>query len=181
MQLRFSTCLGIPVMEEQTNEPIGVLSGIVLHPDTGKVEGFFVRTGGLFSSFSLFLPSSDIARFGVRVSIRSRDSLAPPGEFLRIQPLLADRRTVLGQRIETKAGRTVGRCVDVQFDSVVMQLTWLFPRRFLRWGDPIPATDILRVTPQAIIVRGPRAEDIVEEISTEEQQQLLSVLPEVEG
>lgn len=181
MQRRFSTCLGIPVLEEHTNEVLGALSGIVLHPDTGKVEGFYVRTGGFFQTTPFFLPSSDIARFGVRVSIRSRDSLGPPGEFLRIQPLLSGRRTVLGQRIETSSGRFIGRCRDVQFDSVLMQLTWLFPRRFFRWGDPLSASDILRISSRAIIIRGTRVEDVLEEAIEEEHQGILAALPEMEG
>jgi hypothetical protein len=67
--------------------------------------------------------------------------------------MVASGRTILGQPIVTEGGSRLGRCCDVQFDTHFFQLEWLFPCRMLRWGVPIPARQILEVTPVAVVVR----------------------------
>lgn len=165
----------MPVFEEHSSVSLGTIDGMVLHPDSGRVEGFFVKVRGFLRSSILFLSSVDIARFGLRVTVRSREALAPPEEFLRIKSLLEDDRTILDQSIRTDDGTELGRCADVQFDTTTLQLTWIFPKKFLRWGIPIASKDILEVKKDAVIVRGT---DVAVE---EERGALLPVVPEVEG
>jgi sporulation protein YlmC with PRC-barrel domain len=178
MHVRFSTCLGLPVVAEDSEEALGTLSGIVLHPDTGKVEGFFVRVSRFLAAEELFLSSMDITRFGLRVGVRERDVLAPAGDFLRIQPLLSEERTILGQVIRTASGRVIGRCRDIQFETKSMHLTWLFPRRWFKWGTPISVREVLEVRPDAIIVRDP-ASPAVEKVLQDAQDRLLPIFPKV--
>ena len=177
MHLRFSTCVGITVLAEDTEEVIGTISGILLHPDRSTVEGFFVRRPGLLVSSLDFLSALDIARFGRRIIVRDAERVAPAEEFLRVAPLLRDLRTVLGQRIRMESGRLLGRCRDVQFENTTMRLTWIFPKRFLRWRDPIAARQILEVRPEAIIVRDPPA-PAVEKVITEAERKFVPLLPE---
>ncbi|MFH1444598.1 MAG: hypothetical protein ABIG34_04405 [Candidatus Peregrinibacteria bacterium] len=157
MQLRFSTCIGIPVKAEDTDEVVGSISGILLHPDRGTVEGFFVKVPSFFATTSLFLSAFDIIHFGRRILVRDHDRIGPMEDFLRVQSLLSDPRTVLGQHIRTESGLSIGQCRDVQFDTSTFRLTWIFSKRFFRWRAPISARDILEVRPEAIIVRDPPA------------------------
>ena len=79
--------------------------------------------------------------------------LAPAEEIVRLRPLLTDKRTILHQRIVTEGGQMLGRCGDVQFDTKLFMLEWLFPRKFMRWARPIPASSIIIVRNDAIVVR----------------------------
>ncbi len=154
MQSRFSTALGLPVVEEDSLHPLGMIDGILLHPDTGRVEGFFVAAPGFFSTHRLFLPVSAICRWSRRVTVRDADSLAPLDEHVRLARLADDPRNILGQRIITEGGRRLGVCADVQFDTTAFQLQWLFPKKYLLfWGVPVPAQTIAEVRPDAILVR----------------------------
>jgi hypothetical protein len=110
--------------------------------------------------------------------VRERDVLAPAGDFLRIQPLLSEERTILGQVIRTASGRVIGRCRDIQFETKSMHLTWLFPRRWFKWGTPISVREVLEVRPDAIIVRDP-ASPAVEKVLQDAQDRLLPILPKV--
>src|SRR5437870_58338 len=101
MHVRLSTALGMPVSTDDPPEMVGILSGVLLHPDTGKVEGFFVE-GGVEQH--LFLSSIDVRRWTNRVVIRSPDMLAPVEERIRLQPLLQDGRPLLHQPIRTESG-----------------------------------------------------------------------------
>ena len=175
--MRFTASVGLPVLEQETAEVLGRVSGMLLHPDTGRVEGFFIRTEGFFSSTDLFLSSLDIVHWGMRIIVRSRDALAPAEERVRLQPLLEGKRTILGQRIVTESGRTIGRCADVQFSTRDYVLQWLFPRRFWRWGLPIPASQIIEVRTDAIVVREPSA-SVPEKEAEEEEVAILPPMPE---
>jgi uncharacterized protein YrrD len=157
MQIRASVALGMPVVDEEAQEIVAFLSSPLILPDTGKIEGFFVISAGGLISGELFLSCSDIVAWGTRVHVLSFDRLSPPEELIRLQPLLDDPRPFLGQRIMTKRGKKViGICDDVQFDTRHFLVQWIFPKKFFFFhNDPLPTTEILEVTPEAIIIREP--------------------------
>ncbi|MDO8468689.1 MAG: hypothetical protein Q7S29_02935 [Candidatus Peribacter sp.] len=169
----------MPIRAEDTEEVIGTVRGILLHPDRGTVEGFFVRVPGAFSASSLFLSTFDVAHFGRSILVRDHDRVAPAADFIRVQPLLADPRTVLGQRIRTESGAVLGRCRDIQFETGSMRLVWLFPKRWFRWRNPVAVRDIVEISPEAIIVRDPPA--LVREKAAAEtgKMPLVPLLPEM--
>lgn len=153
MHVRLSMVLGTYVVEDQADTVLGRLSDIVLNPDTGVVVGFFVRGPGLFSS-PLFLSVMDIVAWGTVVHVRDEHRLCPPEDLVRLRSILADPRKVLSQRMETKKHVYLGVCQDIQFDTRQFVMEWLFPRKWLFFtGIPVAASDILEVTPKAIIIR----------------------------
>ena len=156
MHVRFSMVKGTWVVEDRFQTALGRIDEMLIDPDTGQVIGFFVAIPSFFSSEESFLPSVDILSWGTVVHVRDPDRLAPPEEVLRIAPILAGKRRILGQRIITeKAKSSLGRCCDVQFSTKRFTIEWLFPRKFFFSRTPIPASDIVRVTPAAIIVKEP--------------------------
>lgn len=179
MHVRVSTCLGMPIRAEDTEEVIGTVRGILLHPDHGTVEGFFVRVPGLFSSSSLFLSAFDIAHFGRTIIVRDHDRVAPASDFIRVQPLLSDPRTILGQRIRTESGLFLGHCRDIQLETGSMRFTWLFLKRWFRWRDPIAVSEIVEVRPEAVIVRDPPALVKEKVKAAAEKATLVPLLPEM--
>jgi len=141
--------MGLPLVEEGADGSIlGLLSGILIHPDTGRIEGFFVR-----SRSSLFVSSLDISRWGTRVYVRNADVVSPIEDRIRLQPLLEDTRTVLGQKVLSESGARFGKCHDVQFNTDTMHIEWIFPKKLFRWGVALPVAEILEVRPEAIIVK----------------------------
>lgn len=153
MHVRLLPSLGMPVVEDDTGDFLGELGGLLIDPDKGKIEGIFILVRGFFSGTEYFCLSDDIVRIGTRIGIRSADAVSLPEEFMRLQTLFADPRTILGQQIRTKSGRIIGRCDDLQFNTKSFRLEWMFPRRLWRWGVALPASEILEVLPDAIIVR----------------------------
>ena len=176
MHVRFSSCIGLPVVEEGDGETIGTISGMLIHPDTGKVEGFFVHRPGLFGSDHSFLSTLDILRWGMRVEVRTEDVLGSLEDHIRLQPLLLDPRPVLGQQMRTERGVVLGRCKDVQFDTKHFLTEWLFPKKFFRWGTPLPLGSVVEVRRDAIIMRDPLQK---ERPTVPEQSALIPQFPEV--
>jgi len=152
MHVRFSTVIGLPVIEDTGEQEIASLNGILLNPDLGKVEGFFVKVTGFMQSQELFLPVMDIVHWGNRVRVRDH-ALSDLQEFVRLQSLYEEGRSVLQQRILTENGTPLGVCGDVQFDTVSFYMEWIFPRKWFRWRTPLPVSSIVLVRQDAIIVR----------------------------
>ncbi len=147
------------VADDDEDEQIGVVDGILLHPDTGAVEGFFVHTGGMFlPTDTLFLSVSDILQWGMVLRVRDAERLAKPEEVIRVAERLHDPRRILGQKILLgEERRVIGRCRDVQFSTGLFSLEWLFPKKFFFAGKPIPVSAIVEVTEEGILVREPEA------------------------
>jgi uncharacterized protein YrrD len=153
MRTRYSTCVGLPVLEDGTEEVLGTLSGILIHPDMGRIEGFFVRIAGFLKNEEEFVSSQDIVHWGMRIRVSHADALGPLEERVRLHTLYEEDRPVLGQKIVAEGGAILGRCQDIQFETVTFRLEWLFPKKFWRWGLSVPVTAVIEVKPEAIIVR----------------------------
>jgi sporulation protein YlmC with PRC-barrel domain len=163
-------------VDEEMTEQIGMLSGILIHPDTGKIEGFFVHVPRFLHADQLFLSAMDILRWGTRIVVRDADVLSPLEDRVRLQTLLSDGRTFLGQDIITDTGRRLGRCSDVQFDTMHFDIQWIWPKRFWKLQTPLPVSLISEVRKDAIIVRDPST--AVSEKTEETETSILPSLPE---
>lgn len=162
-------------MEEGADSILGILSGILIHPDTGSIEGFFVHASAHHRADNLFVSSMDISRWGTRVYVRSADVLAPASDRIRLQPLLEDSRTVLNQKIITESRMRIGRCKDIQFNTDTMHIEWIFPRKMLRWGVALPVAEIIEVRTDAIVIKDRlKAEPVVQSSKEESSYTELS-------
>lgn len=168
MRLRLSTAIGLPVVDE-SEQILGKIADICINPDTLNIEGFFVHIQGFFSSEIKFLQCIAIEHWGSRIRVRHADSLSPIEELVRISRILEDQRPVMRQMMVTDFGKKMGRCTDIQFDTRSFRLEWLFPRRFLRWGIPIPIRAIVEIKRDAIVIqtkeRLPLQDQVSEDIS----------------
>lgn len=158
MHIRFSIALGTPVMDDEAARVVAKISGIQIQPDTARIVGFFVDVPGLFSSGRLFLSTADIVAWGTVVHVRSQDVIVPAEEIIRLQSLLADGRTIIGQPIVTKEShKYLGVCKDVQFDTRHLTVEWLFPCKYWFLAQtPIPVSEVIEVTLRAIVVKEPQ-------------------------
>jgi uncharacterized protein YrrD len=155
MHVRFLSCIGLPVLDDSTQEHLGAISGVLIHPDYSRIEGFFTKGKGYPFVGDLFFSVSDIARWGVSVRVGSSDVLGPIEDRIRLKPLLSDHRPVLGQSIKTESGMRLGRCRDIQFCTKTFRMEWLFPKKWFRWRRAIPVSSIKEITEEAIIVNDP--------------------------
>lgn len=156
MHVRLSDVRGSSIVDDQTLFVVATLGDPLIHPDTGRIEGFFVYGYSPDASGQLFLLSQDILSWGSSLHVRSSAVLSPPGDLIRLQPLFSDTRQFLGHRIRVEGDRTLlGTCHDIQFDTRHLVVEWLFPRKYFWYRQPLPASDILEVTDEAIWIRHP--------------------------
>ncbi len=177
MHLRSSQIRGIPVIDDGSQQIAGFLNAPFIDPDTGRIFGFFVFSAMIGVS-DLFLQTPDIVAWGTRVHVRSADCLSPPEELIRLRSFFEDPRRVIGQTIRTKeTNRKLGICSDVQFNTRHFMTEWIFPRKFFIARQPLPMTDVLEVTPEAIWVKDPLRPQKIEVPA--EESVMSAVLPDV--
>jgi uncharacterized protein YrrD len=168
MRLRLSTAIGLPVVDE-SEQILGTIADICIHPDTLCIEGFFVHIQGFFSSEMMFLPCTGVEHWGSRIRVRHAHVLSPVEDVVRISRIAEEDRPVFRQMIISDTGKRLGCCSDIQFDTRSFRLEWLFPRRWLRWGIPIPIRAIVEIKREAIVIqtkeRLPLQDQVSEDIS----------------
>jgi uncharacterized protein YrrD len=153
VHIRFSTCIGLPVIDDSTEEQVGTLASLLIHPDLGTVEGFFVRIPKFLHSEMLFVSTMDVIHWGTHVRISEAEALGPLEDRVRLQVFVHEGRTIIGQKLLTESGAYLGVCQDVQFNTKTFVLEWLFPRKFLRWGISVPVSAIVEVKREAVVLR----------------------------
>ena len=168
MHLRFRHCIGLPIYEDDPHAlPIGTIANLLIEPDTGNIEGFFVRPVSWFASEHLYLRTVDILSWHKnRILINDHSAVGPLADVIRAQELYNQKRPIMGQRIVSENGQQLGTCRDVQFNDTHGKIEWLFPRKFWRWQNPLPTSEIIEVTKQAIVIKS----EFPIEIATEQQQ-----------
>ncbi len=179
MHMRASQAQGTQVIDDSTQQTLGVITDPLIDPDTGRIIAFFVLPL-MIGEGELLLQTADITSWGTRIHVLSVDRLGPPEDYVRLQKRLQDQRTFLGQRIRTRPGdRSLGTLDDVQFNTRTFAIEWLFPRKFFFIRQPIPVTEILEVTAEAVWVRDP-IRPVKEEVREEKRQEIIDpLLPEV--
>ena len=174
MHIRFSSCIGLPIVDDSTDDTVGMIHGILVDPDKGAVEGFAVTQSGFGLKHVSFLSTLDIRRFGAAVHVGHPSVIGDAEDIVRLQGVLADTRRVIDQRMCTESGMQLGVCRDVQINTKTWHVEWLFPRRFFRWGTPVSIAQVIDVTEKAILLRDP----VVPEDDEGEPEHLLPVVGE---
>lgn len=177
MHVRLSSIIGTPIIDDQSQQLVGVLADPLIHPDTGKIEGFFVHALLPELPPEVFLQSIDIIAWGTHVHMNRVDRLCPPDELIRLKSLLMDPRPFLGQYVRLEGSeRLLGVCSDIQFDTRHFTIEWIFPRKFFVYRQPVAVGDIHEVTKEAIWVRDP-IRSIHEKVVKETEAEKSPILP----
>jgi uncharacterized protein YrrD len=174
MHVRLSTCIGTPVIDDMTEQAVGTVLSALIHPDLGTIEGFFVRIPHFLHGETLFLSSLDIVHWGTHVRINEAEAISPLEDRVRLQAFVDEGRTILGQRLMTEGGVYLGVCKDIQFNTKTFVLEWLFPRKLFRWGIAVPASAIVEVKKEAVVLR-----EMAIGVELSEKQPVLKTLEEL--
>lgn len=166
MHLLRSTAIGTEIIDNTDHHVHGKVDDLLIDPDRGKVIAVLLT---LFGSPALHaLQTEDIESWGNRIHIRGIEAIGEVTDFIRLEPFLAEERHFAGQRIQTEHGQHIGTCVDYQFRTDTFDIEWIFRQKWIFFKGPaLPTSEILEVTPKAIIVKdqGPLAEVVdVEEV-----------------
>lgn len=160
MHLLRSNAIGTEIIDNQDHQVHGLVYDLLVDADRGKIVALLVKRLGARELHALQV--EDIVSWGNRVHVREPNVMAEASDFIRLEQFLEDPRTIFTQPIITEQGERMGRCLNFQFRTDTFDIEWIFPRKFFFIKGPaLPVSEILEVTPEAIIVKdqGPRGEE----------------------
>lgn len=147
---------GAKVLEFDSGDLLALINGIIVDPDTGTVEAFWVKPATLPLKAAV-LKVSDILELKKNLYIKSDQVLAEPEDIIRISEILSDGRKFLGTSVVSEAGESYGKCMNLAFDTENFTIRQIHTQKsilgVIRTDKRIFSyNSIVRLTPEAIIV-----------------------------
>ena len=152
----FKSIMGAKVLEFDSGSLLAVVSGIIVNPDFGMVEAYWVKPFTL-PFRNAILRSGDILEFKKNLYIKSDKTLAQSEDVIRIKEILEDGRKFIGNSVRNEAGKSYGTCVNLTFETETYALKQVYSRKsflgLITLDERIFSyNDIVRVLPEAILV-----------------------------
>ncbi|MBU0706201.1 hypothetical protein KJ657_04420 [Patescibacteria group bacterium] len=152
----YKSIVGAKVLEFDSGDLLAMVSGIIVDPDTGMVEAFWVKPATLPVGNAI-LRISDILEFKKNLYIKSDKLLAQAEDVIRISEILEDGRAFLGNAVQNEAGHSYGTCVNLAFDTKTFALKQIYSRRsilgLITLDERIFSyNNIIKILPEMILV-----------------------------
>lgn len=156
MILDYQSILNTPILNFSKRELLGAIHDVIIHPDTGKIEAFWVKSVSTESKYAI-LQSQDILRWTNAVYIEDASVIAEPDEIIRITEILNKKSPIVGNRVENKDGQYYGRVISLCFNTETFYLTQIDVRKqfmgILTWSRRLfPFSRIIKVLPSSIVI-----------------------------
>ncbi|GEM_PF-1616418 len=157
MTKSYRQILGNPVLHFEQGTVLGVVRDVIIHPDTGRLEGLWIKPTGRLLAFGV-LQTQDIVEWKKNIYVKDEGSIAEAHDVIKISEILADGRLIMGKRVRTEAGETVGRVVNLDFDTEQYYLRHLYTQKSVlglwAYDSRILNYDlILEVLPDYILIK----------------------------
>ncbi|OGD57184.1 hypothetical protein A2V71_02065 [Candidatus Berkelbacteria bacterium RBG_13_40_8] len=109
--------MGMPVAAMDTQSKIGEIREIIVDPENGRLLGFLIKEGGIFSSNKV-LSAVDIREWDPNgIVTESVENLVPPQEIIRINDILKQKIFLIGMPAKTESGKSLGNVEDLLIDA----------------------------------------------------------------
>lgn len=113
---------GLAVVTLAGGEKLGRVDDIVFDPNTGRVTGFFVDRGGMFSK-PKFLPAGDVQSLGEDALTVTSDKVLLDGPSALTGELAA--KTAENLPVLNPAGTVLGKVADIGVDTQSLSVPYL--------------------------------------------------------
>jgi sporulation protein YlmC with PRC-barrel domain len=173
---QYSKIIGTHVLSHAEGDMLAMVEDLIVHPDTGKVEGFWVKPKTLPLSHAV-LPMEGVVAWKRSLYVKDDQSLSEPEEVIRIADILSRKAYFVGNKVKTESGTPLGKVFDLDFDDRKMFLRYLFVRKSLSLFRPavrfVPYDSIIQVLPEVIVVKDEEEKTVKEAGLVEDRQPAL--------
>lgn len=147
---------GLAIIDVRDGKRLGQADEVVISPDDGKLLGFVMKRGGLFSSEEAIVEIDDVRAIGPDAITVEGDEVAHTLEASAdaFREARSGERTLSGRKVVTQNGSVVGQVSDVVVNEEQRRVTALIVGGgMLEQGNALQADRIVSVGPDVIIVR----------------------------
>lgn len=145
MMIEAKKLIGLPVAAIDSESKIGETKEIVVDPETGKLLGFLVKTGNVFSH-TLALSTSDIKEWDPNGLVtESLENLVEPMEIIRIKDVLDKNQLILNMHAQTESGKSLGVCENFLIDTETESIIKFYLKDILGKSRIFPADALVKI------------------------------------
>lgn len=176
MLREYSKIIGNKIVSQEKGQLLGLLKDIIIQPDTGKVEGFWVKPLTIPISDAVMSLSS-VLEWKKQIYIKDEGEFAEAGDILKISDILSRNILYIGNRVRSEEGGDLGQVVDLVFDDqkgyvkqIMIEKTALI---FAYHKRIFSFESIIEVLPEYILVKDKQAKKISEGVILKKEEPLL--------
>lgn len=124
MLIRYSKIINSPIYEVRTNTFLGSVSEIIFDFDNLKIIGLIVKGNEYFFKKGAGISATNIIELSAEnaVYVDNEHALTPLEELIRIKKKYDDKNCGVGQRVETKSGKKIGKVYEILFENKSLNL-----------------------------------------------------------
>ncbi len=152
----YSQIIGTTVLRHENGEAIALIRDIIIHPDTGKIDGLWVRPLTMPIKNAV-IQSDAILEWKKNVYIKDEREIAEPEDIIKVSEILSRNIVFIGNQVKNESEEILGRAYDLDFDTDKLYLKNLYVQKsFLgfKYQSRIFSYDsIIKVLPEYILVK----------------------------
>jgi sporulation protein YlmC with PRC-barrel domain len=152
----YSSIIGTPVLNFDDGSLLAVIEDIIVDPETGKIEAFWVKPLTLAISDAI-IQSQDIVEWKKNVYVKNESFISDPAEIIKISEILAKKVYLIGNKVKNQKGKNYGKVYDLDFSCDTFYVRQIYARRsvfgIFKYESRIFSFDsIIEITDKAIII-----------------------------
>ncbi len=181
MFIQIASLLSQPVYCLESNSAVGRMSDVVVDPQDGQIIAFSISTTFL-GAMKVLSVKDIIAAKADFLLVQKETALVEPNEIVKVTEILKENIKVFGNWARTDKGAWIGKVEDLLIDTETFFITKYYIQGtsfgfrltpFLgtfKENRIIPAANIVKITPKAIIIKG--------ESKIKEKEKVKATVPE---
>lgn len=153
----FSQIIGAPVLSHESGELLALVRDIIINPDTGKIEAFWVKPLTLPIANAV-IKSDSIIEWKKNIYIKDEREIAEASDIIRLSEILSRNAFFIDNCTQNEDGVNLGDVYDLDFDVTKLYLKniytqksfllfWKYDRRVFSFES------IIKVLPEYILVK----------------------------
>jgi uncharacterized protein YrrD len=152
-----SEVVGSKLVDLDKSQTIGEIVNWVINPTDRRLSALIIRRAGVFAKTTV-VTTTDIIEYGPQmVVVKSQAAVIPPEEVRGLPQLIKSRHRIMGEKVETKSGKNIGRVEDVLFETIDSSLQKFYIKPTLlglmtRPDIIIGIDKVIKIEPRRIVV-----------------------------
>ena len=164
----YKSIIGIPILNFNDGNPLAILKDVIIDPDTGKIEAFWVKPLTIFASNAV-IQSQDIVEWKKNIYIKNDSVITDPADIIKISDILSKATYIIENRVQNEEGELYGKVYNIDFDTKTYYLKQIYVQQsilgLINFSKRIfPFDSIIEVLPEVIIVsdKATKKEKVIE-------------------
>lgn len=149
------------VLSLRTGGPIATTLGPIIDPNSLKIVGFYCEERGGGKKQPLVLLAQDIREWIPQgFAVNDHDVLSPPGELVRLQPIIKIGFELIGKTVYTKTKKRLGKVNDYAIDDISLAIQKIYVgqnvfKNLTGSGLSVDRNQIIEINDKRIVIQDP--------------------------